>query len=611
MPTREGYTLTQWYVSRGGEEVGYIPVAEGSNYAQELIDLLEKKQYEGALNVIAIWKINLYDVWFYAGEDGYFTVPETTLDGATFYSDPDTPVTTAGEKASYCVVKAEYNKVPSLPASVSAKKDGNTFNGWLTSDNTIVTAVRDDTTYPSGRPITAQWIVSSYTIVFITNGGTPVADKAGVKYGADLANELSGITTSREGHTFKGWFMDSEFQTPCPSTMPDYTLVLYAKWEINVHTLTLNITIDGVTGEEDAITEAVEKALPGLTASVTSSSAGSYRVTVSGVKYGTSLAALNSLSVTIGETKYTLNGLWISGGVSQPLDTMPAHNYEASATFTHKSGGVTVTFYLNDGTGTVYYTLSGVTSVDGNLASVLKPTRAGHDFAGWYDAQEGGNAFEFDSSVLKKDTVLYAHWTVHTWTLTLDLRGGSGTTSVPNVPYGTAMWSDGAWNALLGEEPPLRGGYVFEGWFIDSSCKQNAKDTVMPDGNLTLYAGWTAVNYRLNFEYDGGSDSFTGAIGSVIVYPESKEVGKAYYEFVGWAIGLEDGHVGNPFNDINMPNLSDLGGTETGGVVSLTLVAQYEAIEYSAKYRNEDGSVIENLTVSADQASEDEKTKRF
>ncbi len=607
LPTREGYTPTQWYVSRGGEEVGYIdiPVAEGSTYAQKLIELLKEKQYEGALNVIAIWKINLYDVWFYAGEDGYFTVPETTLDGVTFYSDPDTPVTTAGAKASYCVVQAEYNKVPSLPASVSAKKDGNTFNGWLTSDNTIVTAVRNDTTYPSDRPITAQWIVSSYTIVFITNGGTPVADKAGVKYGADLANELSGITTSREGHTFKGWFMDSEFQTSYPATMPDYTLVLYAKWEINVYTLTLNITIDGVTGEEEAIRTAVQSAL-GTAADVTTSSAGSYRVTVSGVKYGTSLAALNSLSVTVDETKYTLNGLWISGGVSQPLDTMPAHNYEASATFTHKTEGYTVTFYLNDGTGTVYYTLSGVTSVDGSLESVLVPVREGYDFAGWYDAQEGGNKFTFDSSVLKKDTVLYAHWKVRRWMVTLDLRGGSGTTSVPNVPYGTAMWSDGVWNALLGEEPS-RGGYVFAGWFIDSSCMQSAEDVVMPDGNLTLYAGWTAVNYRLTFEYNGRSETFTGAIGSVIDYPDSTSVGKAYHEFVGWEISSTDTNNGKPFSYTLMPDLTPLGGTETDGVVGLTLVAQYEAIEYSAKYRNEDGSVIENLTVSADQASEDEK----
>ena len=602
LPTREGYTHTQWYVSRGGEEVGYIPVAEGSNYAQELIELLKEKQYEGALNVIAIWKINLYDVWFYAGEDGYFTVPETTLDGATFYSDPDTPVTTAGAKASYCVVKAEYNKVPSLPASVSAKKDGNTFNGWLTSDNTIVTAVRDDTTYPSDRPITAQWIVSSYTIVFITDGGTPVADKAGVKYGADLANELSGITTSREGHTFKGWFMDSGFQTSCPATMPDYTLVLYAKWEINVYTLTLNITIDGVTGGEEAIRTAVESALK-TTASVTPSSAGSYRVTVSGVKYGTSLAALNSLSVTIGETKYTLNGLWISGGESKPLDTMPDYSYEASATFTHKTEeGYTVTFYLNDGTGTLYYTLSGVTSVDGNLASVLKPTRAGHDFAGWYD--EDGNEFAFGST-LTGNTVLYAHWTVHTWTLTLDLRGGSGTESVV-VPYGTKMWSDGVWNELLGEEPS-RGGYVFERWYIDSSCTESAEDVVMPDGNLTLYAGWTAVNYRLTFEYNGRSETFTGAIGSVIGYPDSTSVGKAYHEFVGWEISSSDENNGKPFSYTLMPDLTNLDGTETDGVVGLTLVAQYEAIEYSAKYRNEDGSVIENLTVSADQASEDEK----
>ena len=607
LPTRVGYTLSQWYVSGvNGVSIGYIPAEEGADYAQELIGLLEGK-YAGALNVIAIWEADVYSVWFYAGEDGYFTVPATIPEGVIFCNDADaTPVTEAGAKASYCIVGVEYGKVPSIPASVAAKKEGYTFNGWLTSEGQIITAVRAEDTYSSASPITAQWSVSSYTIVFITNGGTSVADKSGVPYGANLNEQLSGITTTRTGYIFRGWFTDSGFQTSYPATMPASSLVLYAKWEIVTSALTLTITIQndtgsGVEGAETAITEAVKNALGGVTANVTATGGGGYRVTVNGVEYGTSLSALNSLSVTVGEKAYTLNGLWISGGVSQPLGTMPDHNYEASASLTYKTTGHTVEFRLNDGTETVYYTLSGVTSVDASLENILKPTREGYEFAGWYDAEEDGNAFTFGLT-LSGDTVLYAHWTVHEWTITLDLRGGSGTTSVAGVEYGTALWTGNGWNTILPE--PLRGGYVFNGWYIDSSCTESAENTVMPDSDLTLYAGWTAVKYQLIFEYYSKIQTFEAEIGTAIEYPDSSETDKKYYRFTGWLIS-GGAHDKQAFSYSAMPDLAALDGTEENGVVRLTVIAQYEAIEYSAEYRDEDGAVLGNLTVSADMASED------
>lgn len=261
-PTRVGYELVEWYISgtSGTDTTWRIPAGESTDYAAELIELLRGK-YAGALNAIAIWKAEVYDVWFYAGENGYFTVPETVTEGVTFYRDtagPD-PVTEAGAQVGYCVVEVEYGKVPSLPAFVSAIREGYTFNGWLTSDNAIVTAVRDDSTYTGESPITAQWMVSSFTIVFITNGGTPVADKAGVPYGANLKNELSGITTARTGYKFLGWYKNSEGTEECPPTMPASSLVLYAKWEIVTSTLTLNLTIEGVSGAESAVKTAVEK----------------------------------------------------------------------------------------------------------------------------------------------------------------------------------------------------------------------------------------------------------------------------------------------------------------------------------------------------------------
>ena len=67
------------------------------------------------------------------------------------------------------------------------------------------------------------------------------------------------------------------------------------------------------------------------------------------------------------------------------------------------------------------------------------------------------------------------------FTITFDSRGGTDVTTVSQM-YGE----------LLDEpEPPTREGYVFLGWYIDSSCYELwdvSNDTIQSD--MTLYAGW-------------------------------------------------------------------------------------------------------------------------
>ncbi|MFC3927872.1 InlB B-repeat-containing protein [Streptococcus caprae] len=51
--------------------------------------------------------------------------------------------------------------------------------------------------------------------------------------------------------------------------------------------------------------------------------------------------------------------------------------------------------------------------IEGESAAIAKPTdptRPGYTFAGWYTAETGGTEFDF-SSVITKNTTLYAHWT--------------------------------------------------------------------------------------------------------------------------------------------------------------------------------------------------------
>ena len=51
---------------------------------------------------------------------------------------------------------------------------------------------------------------------------------------------------------------------------------------------------------------------------------------------------------------------------------------------------------------------------------------------------------------------------------------------------------------LAGEEfpifdTPVREGYCFTGWYTDANCTEAISSTVMPNKNITLYAGWTPL----------------------------------------------------------------------------------------------------------------------
>ena len=54
-------------------------------------------------------------------------------------------------------------------------------------------------------------------------------------------------------------------------------------------------------------------------------------------------------------------------------------------------------------------TLSEFVSVGGKAAKPADPTRMGYTFDGWYDAADGGTAFDFDT-VLTGSATVYAHW---------------------------------------------------------------------------------------------------------------------------------------------------------------------------------------------------------
>ncbi len=86
----------------------------------------------------------------------------------------------------------------------------------------------------------------------------------------------------------------------------------------------------------------------------------------------------------------------------------------------------TVTFNPNGGTG------GGKVrgKPDGTLdpANIpADPTREGHEFNGWYTSASGGTSVDPATEVFTADTILYAQWTILSYTVTFDLNGGPDT----------------------------------------------------------------------------------------------------------------------------------------------------------------------------------------
>lgn len=170
----------------------------------------------------------------------------------------------------------------------------------------------------------------------------------------------------------------------------------------------------------------------------------------------------------------------------------------------------TVTFDPNGGevdVATETYPLGGCYSYG---KAFPEPSRAGYDFAGWYATKS------FLLEILPTNTVesglartLYAKWTGKTYEVTLDRQGGE---------WGASMVVATMGGGMPGIQVPTRAGYAFGGYFLSANGK--GTQYYAADGSSahvwdraedsTLYAKWTAIPYRLDFNDQGGTSGMQG-----------------------------------------------------------------------------------------------------
>ncbi|MFE8701779.1 InlB B-repeat-containing protein, partial [Cytobacillus sp. FJAT-54145] len=137
---------------------------------------------------------------------------------------------------------------------------------------------------------------------------------------------------------------------------------------------------------------------------------------------------------------------------------------------------------------------------DGSEEVLPIPTKAGHDFVGWYSQADGAGVEVTNITPVNipSDHTLYAHWTAKPYTVTFDAGDGTVTTTTQTKLFGSTYGkgSDGTSNESL--PTPTRTGYAFAGWYDNSGFTGSAitnQSEVTTANSHTLYAKWTAIPY--------------------------------------------------------------------------------------------------------------------
>ncbi|EAD3287958.1 LPXTG cell wall anchor domain-containing protein [Listeria monocytogenes] len=485
IPVVEGYAFWGWYDQPNGQGVRWTPYG------------LPMPGHD----------LHLY---------GYFTIKTYT---ATLISEERT--------ATQPVVYQKKINEPTKPV-----KDGYTFIGWYDAETGGKKWDFANDLMP-GKNITlyARFASKTYPMTF-DNGGVTTTET--VDYDG-LAEEPT--TPTKAGYTFDGWY-DAETGGKkwdfAQDKMPANPVTLYARFTLNNYTATFNndgTTTTQTVDYQEALTEPTEPTKDGYTFD------GWYDAQTGGNKWNFA------------------------------TNKMPANNITLYARYSVKS--YTATFD-KDGT-----TTTQTANYDSLLTEPAAPTKDGYTFDGWYDAETGGNKWNFATNKMPaKNVTLYARFTVKSYTATFDK---DGTTTTQTVNYDSLI-----------QEPtaPTKDGYTFTGWY-DAETGGNKWDFAankMPAKNVTLYARFSTNAYTATFDKEGTTTTQAVDYDSLLTEPTAPT--KDGYTFDGWYDAETGGNKWN-FATNKMP------------AKNMTLYARFSLKAYTATFNVEDTTTTQAVDYEA------------
>ncbi len=260
--TRTGYTLEGWYLDAALTQKATVPMVINGNVtlyakwipnsytAKWIVDgvVVEEKEY--AYNTQLVKPANPSKTGYsFVGWSGYTNAMTMPANDVTFIAQFDINQYTitfnsAGGSAIAAIIQVYDSEIipPAAPTRV-----GYFFAGW-------------DTEIPLTMPaenmtITAVWEKITYSVYFLESNGTPVAGIANpFTFDIDSLPTLQLPLPEKSGQTFLGWYKTSELVgDPCnaltlaeellkQNDRKEVVLELYAKWEVSLTSMTIQIT---------------------------------------------------------------------------------------------------------------------------------------------------------------------------------------------------------------------------------------------------------------------------------------------------------------------------------------------------------------------------------
>ena len=186
-----------------------------------------------------------------------------------------------------------------------------------------------------------------------------------------------------------------------------------------------------------------------------------------------------------------------------------------------------VTFNLNGGIGSNF---THYAENNKYVSQPVVPIRTGYTFIEWNTKADGtGAKWDFNNSQVTTDITLYANWSINTFRVYFDPRGGNVNTAYLDVVY----------NQPIGTLPiPVLSGDIFLGWYPgqNGAGPQHTSANLMPANNYVLYANWqtTKTAYTVLFDNQGGSPvlPIAATLNQTITKPADPT--KTGFTFYGW-----------------------------------------------------------------------------
>lgn len=237
--------------------------------------------------------------------------------------------------------------------------------------------------------------------------------------------------------------------------------------------------------------------------------------------------------------------------IGTPFTHYIAENTTVCAFFTAKSFKVT----LDNQDATTAGTPSVTPSYGYIMPDITPPTRTGYTFGGYwtvtndnFDKQyynQSGGAYYNKKYDKTQDITLYAKWTANKYTVKFNGNGStSGSMADQSFTYDVAQ--------NLTANAFSRTGYTFAGWNTNAAGKGTSYTNQQSvsnlnatnNGQITLYAQWTANKYTITLNANGGSGntaSVQATYASTTLTPTITNPTRTGYTFAGWYSAASDG----------------------------------------------------------------------